>query len=41
METDEVDKQFFIPREKFFYTNPDVTHSDETKQKLTKEERQT
>ena len=41
METDEVDKQFFIPREKLYYTNPDVTHSDETKQKLTKEERQT
>lgn len=41
METGSVDASFFIPKERLYYTNPDVTHSDETKQKLTKEERQT
>ena len=41
METGIVDASFFIPKERLYYTNPDVTHSDETKQKLTKEERQT
>ena len=41
MESDEVDKQFFIPKEKLYYTSHNVTHSDETKERLTKEERQT
>ena len=41
METGSVDASFFIPKERLYYTNPDVTHSDETKQKLTREERQT
>jgi len=41
MESDEVDKQFFIPKEKLYYTSHSVTHSDETKERLTKEERQT
>ncbi|WP_029319280.1 DNA (cytosine-5-)-methyltransferase [Butyrivibrio sp. AE3004] len=41
METGDVDKQFFIPKEKLYYTSPDITHSDETKERLSKEERQT
>lgn len=41
MENGSVDASFFIPKERLYYTNPDVTHSDETKNKLTKEERQT
>ena len=36
-----VDQSYFIPMEKLYYTNPDVTHSDETHQRLSKEERQT
>ena len=41
METGEVDKKFFIPKEKLYYTSPDVNHSDETVERLSKEERQT
>jgi DNA (cytosine-5)-methyltransferase 1 len=41
METGKVDEKFFIPKEKLYYTEPDVTHSDETKGRLSKEERQT
>lgn len=41
METDDVDKQYFIPLEKLYYTKPSVTHSDETREKLPKEDRQT
>lgn len=41
IETGAVDKQFFIPKDKLYYTTPDVTHSDETKVRLSKEERQT
>ena len=41
MEDGDIDEQFFIPEEKLYYTYPDVTHSDETKGKLSKEERQT
>ncbi|SEM19880.1 DNA (cytosine-5)-methyltransferase 1 [Butyrivibrio sp. ob235] len=36
-----VSEQFFIPEKRLFYTSPDVNHSDETKGKLSKEERQT
>lgn len=41
METGAVDKQYFIPLEKLYYTNPTVTHSDETHERLPKEDRQT
>lgn len=41
METEPVDKSYFIPEQKLYYTNPEVTHSDETKEKLPKESRQT
>lgn len=41
METGDVDKQYFIPEERLYYTNPDVTHSDESHGKLPKESRQT
>jgi DNA-cytosine methyltransferase len=41
METGEVDEQYFIPEEKLYYTDPSVTHSDETEQRLPKEDRQT
>lgn len=41
MEEGEVDKQFFIPEERLYYTYPDINHSDETKGKLDKEQRQT
>ena len=32
---------FFIPEERLYYTYPDINHSDETKGKLDKEQRQT
>ena len=41
METGDVDEQYFIPTEKLYYTDPSVTHSDETHGKLPKEDRQT
>ena len=41
METGEVEEQYFIPEEKLHYTDPSVTHSDETEQRLPKEDRQT
>ena len=41
METGDVDSKYFIPEEKLYYTDPSVTHSDETKEKLPKEKRQT
>ena len=41
MEEGEVDKQFFIPEERLYYTYPEIDHSDETKGKLPKEHRQT
>lgn len=41
METGKVEEQYFIPKEKLYYTNPMITHSDETKQCLPKEDRQT
>lgn len=40
-EEGEVDKQFFIPEERLYYTYPEIDHSDETKGKLPKEHRQT
>lgn len=41
MEKDDVEKKYFISKEKLYYTNPNITHSDETHGKLSKEERQT
>ena len=41
METGDVDPKYFIPEEKLYYTDPSVTHSDETTEKLPKEKRQT
>lgn len=40
-ENADVDENYFIPEEKLYYTAPDVTHSDESKERLTKEQRQT
>ena len=41
METEAVDEKFFIPEEKLYYTAKEVTHSDESLVRLSKEERQT
>lgn len=41
METEPVDAQYFIPLDKMYYTKPSVTHSDETHERLPKEDRQT
>lgn len=41
METGQVEEQYFIPEEKLYYTDPKVTHSDETERRLSKEDRQT
>ncbi len=41
MDKGTVDAQYFIPEDKLYYTNPEVTHSDETKERLSKEQRQT
>jgi len=41
MEDGDIDKQFFIPEERLYYTYPDINHSDETKGSLAKEQRQT
>ena len=41
MDEGDVDSKYFIPEEKLYYTYPDITHSDESKERLSKEERQT
>lgn len=41
METGDVDEKYFIPKERLYYTDPSVTHSDESHEKLPKEHRQT
>lgn len=41
METGDVEEKFFIPDERIYYTTSDVTHSDESHVRLSKEERQT
>lgn len=41
MEDGDIDKQFFIPEERLYYTYPDINHSDETMGKLPTEQRQT
>lgn len=37
----EVDKKYYIPNKKLYYTNKQITHSDETKHELPTEHRQT
>lgn len=39
METGQVEEQYFIPEEKLYYTDPTVTHSDETDQCLSSDKR--
>ena len=41
METGDVDEQFFIPESKLYYTDPEITHSNESEVRLPKESRQT
>lgn len=41
LETGSVEEKYFIPEERLYYTNPDVKHSDETQERLSKEARQT
>lgn len=41
MEKGKVDDKYFIPENRLYYTLPSVNHSDETKIRLSKEERQT
>lgn len=41
METGDVDEKYFIPDSKLYYTDPNNTHSDESKERLPKESRQT
>ena len=41
MEKGDVDKSFFIPKERLYYTEPDIDHSDETNGRLSDEERST
>lgn len=41
MDDGDVEEQYFIPEKRLYYTYPDITHSDETKDKLSKEQRQT
>ena len=41
MEDGDVDKTYFVPEEKVYYTYPDIDHSDETLGKLPTKQRQT
>lgn len=41
MEDGEIDEQFFVPKERLYYTYPEVHHSDETHDRLSAEERKT
>ena len=34
MEQGEVDKKYFIPEDRLYYTSPEINHSDETEKKL-------
>lgn len=38
LETGQVDERFFIPENKLYYTDPEITHSDESNESLTKEQ---
>ena len=41
MENGKVDKQFFIDKDRLYYTDPAVDHSDETEKRLSEQERKT
>ncbi|MFR7413902.1 MAG: DNA (cytosine-5-)-methyltransferase [Anaerobutyricum hallii] len=41
MENGDVEEKYFIPDDRLYYTTPDVTHSDESQERLPKESRQT
>jgi DNA (cytosine-5)-methyltransferase 1 len=41
MEDGDIAEGFFVPDDRLYYTYPEIDHSDETKEKLSKEERQT
>ena len=41
MDDGDVDEKYFIPEERLYYTYPEIDHSDETLERLTKEQRQT
>lgn len=41
MEDGDVDERFFIPKERLYYTSPDVNHSDETHERLSEEAHKT
>lgn len=41
LETEAVDEKYFVAKERLYYTDTDVTHSDETEGDLPKESRQT
>lgn len=41
IETAKVDEEYFVPEKDLYYTSPEVTHSDESETKLSKEERHT
>ena len=37
----DVDEKYFVPEERLYYTIPEVTHSDESRERLSKEQRST
>lgn len=41
MDQEEADESYFIPEKRLYYTYPEITHSNETKEKMPKEQRQT
>lgn len=41
MENENVEEQYFIPENNLYYTDPEITHSDETKKQLPLESRKT
>ena len=41
METGDVEPEFFIPKERLYYTSPDIDHSDETHERLSNEAHRT
>ncbi len=41
LEDDVVEEEYFVPKDKLYYTSPSVTHSDETHSRLSDKERKT
>lgn len=41
LEQGEVEEAYFIPEERLYYTSPEITRSDETRESLSKEQRKT